>query len=159
MKKYILGLMTAGFAFACQPAEKNNIDINDLQSEWKKTNEGAKAFSEKLDATIRDWEARYDNDSSVVADDNPTCQNIGKTYKEMQISVQSSMDVSTKESVEVERLSDELATENWTEQEENQLTSLQLAIDEKNAEIEHWEYSLDSLQKICPTPDIPIIEK
>lgn len=159
MNKYILGLLAAGLALGCQPVVENNHDPKELKSEWKNTSEDAMALSEKLGENLRNWEARYDNDSSIMADENTNCQSVGEVYKEMQISVQSFLDGSTKESVEVERLTNELESENWTEEDENQLTSLKLTIDEKNAEIERWEYNLDSLQKICPTPTIPIIEK
>lgn len=159
MKKYILSLLSAGFAFGCQPVEENNQDPKEIQTEWKKKTEDAKALSKKLEENLRNWEAMYDNDSSLVADENSNCQSVGQTYKEMKISVQSFLDGSAKESVEVDRLINELENENWTEENENQLTSLKLAIDEKNAEIERWEYNLDSLQKICPTSAIPVIEK
>lgn len=158
MNKYILGLLAGTCMIACEPVT-NDKDVDGLETEWKKTAEDAKSLSEKLDKTLTEWEARYENDSSVVADENPNCQSIGEAYKDMKITVQSFIDGMDKESMEVDRLTTDLETDNWTEDDQNQLTSLKLAIDEKDAEIERWEYNLDSLQKACPTPTFPVIEK
>ncbi|MDR7131928.1 putative nucleic acid-binding Zn-ribbon protein [Algoriphagus sp. 4150] len=153
MKGYILGLIVAVSFASCEHASTQNQSMDELKHEWEKTSGEAQSLSEKLGQLHADWQALYRSDSLEVPNGNTNCEEVGKAYEDMHIQVQSFVDEGEKESAEIDRLSNQFIENTMSEEDQNQLKSLQLAIDERKEEIDRWKYNLDSLQKICSTPN------